>query len=747
VAKSKTATRAPIAKTKVSARTQPARRDAAIHDLTLPLSFRSWPALATFLTLCALLLAGPVLLSGFWPTTYDYTAQSLFGAVTACACLLMALRPREPRNAGRKLSPVITLLVAFFGWLVLSSAATVYWHDTLLELARVGIALAWFFIARALLREDAHVWHEQVEWGDADASRIVSVRQLCVVGAVVIGTAFVCWPAIVDFLRTRDPRQFSTFYNPNLFANYCAMALPLNLAFAIGLWRTTRNGQTGRIKLNSPLFPVLVSAALTLIVAMGLVVTSSKGGFLAALVALLVFAAAVVRARTALLRHILRTHRALVLGAVLLLLCGGGVIASKTVVPRLMAAQTTDANSTMFRAYTWRGTMDMIKARPVLGWGAGSFPSAYTRFAVTGYTRSAHQLWLQIAAENGLPALLLLLGVCMVAAVQSWRALKTEYWPWAAGGLGLLAAFVTHGLTDAGWGVTSITLLFMVVLALLDTTNTEQERQNASGRVHDSSLVAHHSSLRWSWLAATLLFAIVSWGQQRAVLAEDLRRESRTLMAEGKPWMALQMARQAAATDPLSARMWLNLAAAQEYNGEGNTASSSSYERAIRVRPTSAQAWLQWAQSRVRLERYSAPSPAPLFDRAVTLDPNDTSMRLARGQWLLSHSNQRGWQDLEYIARLADAPYGKYPAVQESVNLDFARAYMKLAERALQTGDKAGALKLLERPAADVARARAYEERQRQLAESVAGSSVDIAPPENLDDLEAQLNSLKEQAR
>jgi len=704
-----------VAKSKTAVRT---------HSPSHPSITGSTPAGATLPARLSLLIAGALLLlaprglSSFWPSTYDYQPQATLLAVTACVCLLMALRPRPPRRAQR-IEIVAALLLAFFAWSCLSIITSVYIHDTLLETTRVAAVVAWFFIIRALLRE-------------APQDSIFFYFLSAITGGAVITSI----PAIINFIQTKDPRQFSTFYNPNLFANYCAMALPLALAWGITAFRVKPKTIPAGLLAAMAVLPVLI-------IILGLLVTSSKGGLLAALAALLMFAVALWRAQGTLLKKTLRARRGTVIVVGLVLLIVGGAVASRTVLPRLHQLRGSDDNSTMFRYYTWRGTLQMATARPVLGWGAGSFPSAYAQFAVTGYTRSAHQLWLQIAAENGFSALLLLIGTCLAAALKGWRALRSTAWPAAAGGLGALVAFAVHGLTDAGWGITSIALLLLVVLALLDAPESKADEPQL-----DASPPTHHSALNWPWVIVSLLLGLASAGTQRAALAEDLRAEARQAMTNRAAQTALEKAAAATDADPLSARMWSNRALIEEAN---NRNPRFSYEQARRRQPTRATHLLNMAQA-VAEKTFEWDTPAgALFDQAVALEPNETKTRLARAQWLLNHNDARGWQDLEYIARLADQPYGKYPAIVEIVNLDFAQAYAKLAARALRNGKKSEASKLIGRVLSDLARWRTHEPRRRQLAEEPAAADELDREKQRHDALEIELrevqNQLKERAR
>jgi uncharacterized membrane protein len=424
-----------------------------------------------------------------------------------------------------------------------------------------------------------------------------------------------------------------------------------------------------------------------------------------------------------------------------LLLAVGSVVTARTVGPRLLAARDGDNNSTMFRVYTWQGTTHMALARPLLGWGPGSFPWAYGQFAITGTTKHAHQVWLQIAAENGIAASLLLLGACLAATARGWRALRAKDWPLAAGALAALWAFIAHGFTDYGWATTSIALLFLLVLAVLQTVETTDSATSTQ-----ELRKAPQFGLRWPWLGLTLLVALTAWWMQRVVGGADYMNRANEMWSTGSPTMALQFARDAVSSDPLSARWHTQLGSILEST---NADADVAFQQATLLQPTNGPSWRRWAEYRAEhatSTQRGGPSTETLFNRAVQLDPNSTSIRLARAQWLQGQNDPRAWNDLQYIVQLRDAPYGRYRALANLVNLDFARASILLARRALQSGDKTAAQQLITRSLNEVKEARDEEEYWRQI-NAASGGAGEFGDARDLDDIEAQLNALKEQLK
>jgi hypothetical protein len=149
---------------------------------------------------------------------------------------------------------------------------------------------------------------------------------------------------------------------------------------------------------------------------------------------------------------------------------------------------------------------------------------------------------------------------------------------------------------------------------------------------------------------------------------------------------------------------------------------------------------------RARLTETQNPADAEEFwEETIARDPNSSSLRLERANWLLARDDSRGWKDLEYIAALAEQPYGRYQPIEEKVNLDFARAYVKLVPRMLEQKQTERAERAIERGLRDVAQARYWQPRLRQLAEAAPDGVAGLALPQDLDELETRLQTLQQQ--
>jgi len=106
--------------------------------------------------------------------------------------------------------------------------------------------------------------------------------------------------------------------------------------------------------------------------------------------------------------------------------------------------------------------IDMAKQRPMTGYGLGTFPEVYQRYAIKDfpfYANHTHNDWAEFAADGGVPFLLLVLipfATVIPAAVRN---------PWGVG----LVAVMLHACVDypfprpavSGWMYAMLALLYM----------------------------------------------------------------------------------------------------------------------------------------------------------------------------------------------------------------------------------------------------------------------------------------------
>jgi O-antigen ligase len=145
-------------------------------------------------------------------------------------------------------------------------------------------------------------------------------------------------------------------------------------------------------------------------------------------------------------------------GKVIILSVAFAGIASQIVGPEVIWKRFQDKDPFRYRRQIAGSTVQMIRQRPWLGFGLGTYVYVYPEFASfdTGLTVDhAHDDWVEWTAEGGIPMLLLTLGI---AAMSLRPALRSG---WA---LGIHSVFL-HSLVDFPLQIPAIGALLFTFLA------------------------------------------------------------------------------------------------------------------------------------------------------------------------------------------------------------------------------------------------------------------------------------------
>ncbi|HVA26005.1 MAG TPA: O-antigen ligase family protein [Chloroflexota bacterium] len=238
-------------------------------------------------------------------------------------------------------------------------------------------------------------------------------------------------------------RAYGTFGQPNPFAGYLNLTLPVLLG--IGLFATNRLLKT---------FVWLAALAVGVI----MITTLSRGAWLGFASALVVMGIAGSR------RLAVWIWVALLGGAAVILATLFGIIPFGATT-RVLAAfglsgvsldsVTAENFSAVQRLAFWQAGLNMFGNNPVLGVGIGNYIEAYPKYAAQGWETvlgHAHDYYLNAAAETGmlgLAAYLVLLASAFRQVVSSVRAAPAGVWFGVALGVfGSLTALSIHNLVD-----------------------------------------------------------------------------------------------------------------------------------------------------------------------------------------------------------------------------------------------------------------------------------------------------------
>ncbi len=190
----------------------------------------------------------------------------------------------------------------------------------------------------------------------------------------------------------------------------------------------------------------------------------------------------------------------------------------------------------------------MIGQRPLLGFGPGSYEYVQPQFAIAGFTRTAHQTLLQIAAETGLPSLALLL-VALSAIVIELSSRISRAPPGqrllAAAALAAFAGFWAHNLIDYSWYVPAVgvTVWMLVGIAM----------------AAEPPVKALQIDAWWPQVGRVILIVVLvagCWLLVRGLRSQALAAQGEELVRQEVPSAAVARIKRAIALDPLDANYY-----------------------------------------------------------------------------------------------------------------------------------------------------------------------------------------------
>ncbi len=286
------------------------------------------------------------------------------------------------------------------------------------------------------------------------------------------------------------PSPATGFHASFVYDNHAGAFLNLVVvaALGMGLWRYARGVR--RMEKSTPA-PLYVLAAITAGCSL------LTGGSRAAALLLLCFVAVAVVV-TVVWRLLIRgeVNRTLTLvstGAALAFVVAAGVFLDvrKAIYSALDVLGKRDSQEVLFRVTARQATWEMFEAKPLTGWGAGSFrhafpifqqhhPQIYKRGRFTLHWDHAHNDHVQLLAEKGIFG-----AACAALALLwlGWRLLRDRIWSnpghllFALGlGVPLAHAWVDFPLSNAS--ILTCFVVLAMVLARWVEINAERDRRS-----------------------------------------------------------------------------------------------------------------------------------------------------------------------------------------------------------------------------------------------------------------------------
>jgi tetratricopeptide (TPR) repeat protein len=167
------------------------------------------------------------------------------------------------------------------------------------------------------------------------------------------------------------------------------------------------------------------------------------------------------------------------------------------------------------RPQLWRWGIDLIADYPFTGSGLGSTMMVLSSYALmlhVGFIHHVHNLYLQVAVEQGLPGLLAFGALIALGGGRLWRAQRAHAAaPLTIAAAAAFAALLIHGIVDAGLyasrlaPVIFLPIGFALAAGAEDKVEAEAEVGALAARPYLSTLTFALSSTLALTLALTLL--------------------------------------------------------------------------------------------------------------------------------------------------------------------------------------------------------------------------------------------------
>ncbi len=416
----------------------------------------------------------------------------------AVAAIVMSVPLQRTVEVGDGLTATkVIVWTAIAGWLIHQ-----WWHGNLVTVDGIGaVWLAYVLVLMASIvpARDVSAWAGEVYRWSVALMVYIMARSVFTAGrsvvpalaAMGIGTLAVSLLGMWQVLTHAGPpsfttggmtRAFGTFGEPNPFAGYLEMTLPMLLALTAH-WATlgaeADRGSWWRIG-----FVTLT----WLVGSMTLVLTQSRGGF-----AGMAVGTAVVLWLTGRRARRVGTVGAVILAGMLLLSPAGGRLIARFTSESLSTGTETQVTVENFasleRSAHWRAAIAMARSEPLLGVGAGNFDTRFREMTEVWRFRiprgHAHNAYLQALAQAGVVGLFAYLSLVGVVVRTVWLRLRHPESgikrALIVGVAGVTGAVAVHNLVEY-LHVLSLGLQLAVVWALMGSRPTE---------------AADHGKLKW----------------------------------------------------------------------------------------------------------------------------------------------------------------------------------------------------------------------------------------------------------
>lgn len=301
----------------------------------------------------------------------------------------------------------------------------------------------------------------------------------------------------------------------NVTGGILALTLPFAGAAVVGAWSGPRRLPAG-----------LAAVALLALILFSLAMTTSRGAWMGAAAALLLallwqgtsrLAARVVEPEAG-ARALRQRQRQLFYGGLAVAVTLLSLVISQWPggVPAAVDAVLPGSGTDLSRPALWRNSLILVQDYAFIGAGLGSYMMLYSTYSLlihVGFSFHSHNMFLDMAIEQGLPALLLFSAMCLFFWWRVERELRppgqrrqTAGSPALAAAALALVVMLVHGLVDDTFYGSRALLFLFVPFAFVAT-------RGRGATTHPVPAATRHLSLtyRLSLIALLLALSLFLW--------------------------------------------------------------------------------------------------------------------------------------------------------------------------------------------------------------------------------------------
>lgn len=311
----------------------------------------------------------------------------------------------------------------------------------------------------------------------------------------------------------------STFVNRNNYATYIGVVIIISMALFIqklleNISSKRKRDVYGEIiqRLFTTNLPLMIGIFIML---SSLILSNSRAGIAVSIMAFSVFVLlSTFTKEMKQYRKIFIAITAIVIGCFLFLfIVGGDLVASRF---------DNFKKDAILRGMIYSSTIDAIADFPLTGTGLGSFTDVFKAYRNDSFpaffrtlTTRAHNSYLELMLELGIPAAILLIGIFTMLWLKTvrgvWTRRKNGYIPAISTSACLLIG--THSLFDFSAQIPAITILLVVLLAMGLVQSWSSKYNTSAANIENRSLIIYHKIAAKSSIIIGIILIISSMWQ------------------------------------------------------------------------------------------------------------------------------------------------------------------------------------------------------------------------------------------